>query len=294
MLQMTMRLGARPRVVVSTTPRPIPLIRRLMKDAGTVIVRGSTYDNAANLSESFIASVRERYEGTRLGRQELYAEVLDDVPGALWTHAVIDGSRRKVAPDMARVVVAVDPSGGDSDGNDEQGIVVAGIGVDGECYVLADLTCKLTPDGWGRRAVKAYADWQADKLVYENNFGGAMVEHVIKTAAKDMGARVFTKEVKASRGKVVRAEPCAALYEQGKVHHVGSEFTALEDQMCLFTPTGEFDTSPDRVDALVWAMTELMFKEVVTLGAAPTMSGTRRADPRPIDDDDDEGERRWR
>jgi predicted phage terminase large subunit-like protein len=223
----------------------------------------------------------------------LYAEVLDDVPGALWTHAVIDSARRTKAPDLPRVVVAVDPSGGDGEGNDEQGIVVAGIGVDGKCYVLADMTCKLTPDGWGRRAVKAYSDYQADKIVYENNFGGAMVEHVIMTAAKSMGERVFTKEVKASRGKVVRAEPCAALYEQGRVHHVGV-FSELEDQMCIFTPTGEFDKSPDRVDALVWAMTELMFKEPVTM-TGQIAGGTQRA-PREsvIEDDEDEGTGRWR
>ena len=288
MLQMTLRLGERPQAVASTTPRPIPVVRRLIKDSGTVVVKGSTYDNAANLSESCLSSVRVRYEGTRLGRHVLFAAVLEDGRGALWTHGEIDSSRRATAPDMARVVVAaVDPSGGDGDGNDEQGIVVAGIGVDGECYVLADLTCKLTPDGWGRRAVRAYADWKADKIVYENNFGGAMVEHVIMTAAKAAGERVFTREVKATRGKVVRAEPCAALYEQGKVHHVGL-FPELEDQMCLFTPTGDFDSSPDRVDALVWAMTDLMFKEQVTLGAGPIALGnTRMNAPQENDDDDD-------
>ncbi len=215
MLQMTMRLGDTPQVCVSTTPRPIPIVRRLMADGGTVITRGSTYDNAANLSPAFLAAVKERYEGTRLGRQELYAEILDDVPGALWTRGMLESARVKTHPvGLRRIVVAVDPSGGHDAENDEQGIIVAGLGQDGLAYVLEDATCKLSPEGWGRRVVDAYVRHEADRVLWERNFGGEMVEHVITTAAKAQGVTVSTREVKASRGKVVRAEPIAALYEQ--------------------------------------------------------------------------------
>jgi phage terminase large subunit-like protein len=259
MLAMTLRLGARPRCVVSTTPRPIAIVRRLMNDPATAITRGSTFDNAANLSASFIEAVRQRYDGTRLGRQELYAEILDDVPGALWQRDVIDRLRVREAPDLARVVVAIDPSGGAGPENDEQGIVVCGKGVDGHAYVLADRTCRLSPDGWARRAVEAYLEHKADRIVYERNFGGDMVEHTIATVARSMGVHVATRAVTASRGKVQRAEPVAALYEQCKAHHVGS-LPQLEDEQCRFVP-GEFDGSPNRVDALVWAMTDLMLGE---------------------------------
>jgi phage terminase large subunit-like protein len=259
MLAMTLRLGDRPRCVVSTTPRPIAIVRRLMADPGTAITRGSTFDNSANLSASFIEAVRQRYDGTRLGRQELYAEILDDVPGALWQRDVLDRLRVREAPDLVRVVVAVDPSGGAGPENDEQGIMVCGKGVDGHAYVLADKTCRLSPDGWARRAVEAYREHKADRIVYERNFGGDMVEHTIATVARSMGVHVATRAVVASRGKVQRAEPVAALYEQGKAHHVGS-LPLLEDEQCRFVP-GEFDGSPNRVDALVWAMTDLMLGE---------------------------------
>ncbi len=223
-----------------------------------MVTRGSTFDNSANLAPSFLETIRDRYAGTRLGRQELDAEILDDVPGALWTRAMLDRARVSSPPplDMRRVVVAVDPSGtsGDEDDrSDDVGIVVAGKGIDGRYYVLADRTCQLPPAGWGSRAVNAYHEFKADRLVAERNFGGAMVEHVIKTA----GPRVAYSEVVASRGKVVRAEPISALYEQGKVDHVGS-FPELEDQMSMMTTSGYMgDRSPDRVDALVWALTEL-------------------------------------
>jgi predicted phage terminase large subunit-like protein len=276
MLQMTMRLGDQPQACVSTTPRPIPIVRRLMADSATVITRGSTYDNAANLSPAFLSAVRERYEGTRLGRQELYAEILDDVPGALWTRGMLDGGRVRASPvGFRRVVVAVDPSGGHDADNDEQGIVVAALGQDGHAYVIEDASCKLTPDGWGRAAVSAYARHGADRILWERNFGGEMVEHVITTAAKALGLQAATREVKASRGKVVRAEPVAALYEQGKVHHVGA-FPQLEDQLCLFTPSGEFSKSPDRADALVWALTDLMLGEGAAGFDGPSSPSSRR------------------
>lgn len=251
-----LRLGDDPRVVVTTTPKPTPLIRALIASPRTVKTRGSTFDNAANLAPAALAQLRERYEGTRLGRQELEAEILDDVPGALWTRAMIDAAAVREAPDMQRIIVAVDPSGtrGESDGGDSIGIVVAGKGVDGHAYVLADRSCKLSPDGWGRRAVEAYSEFGADRIVAERNFGGAMVEHVIRTVDRS----VSYKEVTASRGKIVRAEPVAALYEQGRVKHVGA-FPALEDQMVAMTGDGYVgDGSPDRADAMVWALTELM------------------------------------
>lgn len=259
MLQFTMRAGRDPRVMVTTTPRPIPIIRELLADRSTVVTRGSTMDNAANLPGKFLAQLKDKYEGTRLGRQELNAEVLDDLPGALWTRSMFDDHRVKAAPDMARIVVAVDPSGtaGESDGGDSIGIVVAGKGVDGRAYVLADRSCKLSPDGWARRAVGAYHEFGADRLVAERNFGGAMVEAIIRTV--DRG--VSYKEVTASRGKAARAEPVAALYEQGRVSHVGA-LPDVEDQCCLIGPGGYIgEGSPDRLDALVWALTELMLGE---------------------------------
>lgn len=256
MLQFTMRSGDDPRVMVTTTPRPIPIIRELIKDDSTAVTRGSTFDNAGNLPASFLSKLRKDYAGTRLGRQELNAEVLDDLPGALWTRAMFDDHRVKDAPEMQRIVVAVDPSGsgGPEDAGDAQGIVVAGLGMDGRAYVLADHSCKLSPDGWGRRAVKAYHQFKADRIVAERNYGGAMVKHVIHTVDKT----VSYKEVVASRGKVARAEPVAALYEQGRVSHVGG-LPEVEDQCCLIGPDGYIgEGSPDRADALVWALTELM------------------------------------
>ena len=251
-----LRLGDDPRVMVTTTPKPVPLLRELMKDPHNVVTRGTTYDNAANLAPGAVEQMRRRYEGTRLGRQELNAEMLDDLPGALWTRDAIDATRRSETPDMRRIVVAVDPSGvgGAEDEGDSQGIVVAGLGVDGRGYVLADRSCKLSPSGWARRAVEAYREFNADRIVAERNYGGAMVEHTIRT----VDAKVSYREVTATRGKVVRAEPVAALYEQGRISHVGA-FGELEDQMCLIGPDGYAgEGSPDRADALVWALSELM------------------------------------
>lgn len=254
-----LRLGNDPRTIITTTPKPLPLIKEIVKDPTTVVTKGSTFDNATNLAPKFLKTVKEKYEGSRLGRQELEAEILDDLPGALWSRADIDKGRIRSAPEMQRIVVAVDPSGtkGTSDDGDEIGIVVAGKGVDGRAYVLADRTCKLSPAGWGRRAVNAFHEFEADRVIAERNFGGAMVEHVIKTT----DTAVSYKEVTASRGKVARAEPVAALYEQGRVSHVGS-FPELEDQMCQIAPEGFVgEGSPDRADALVWALTDLMLDD---------------------------------
>jgi phage terminase large subunit-like protein len=256
MLQFTMRRPD-PRVFVTTTPRPIPVLREIMANKTTIITRGRTLDNAANLAPSFMEAVMERYSGTRLGRQELDAEMLDDVPGALWTRDMIDATRiRGTIPQCRRIVVAVDPSGtaGGQDSGDEVGIVIAGVGIDGRGYVLGDWTCKLSPDGWGRRVREAYAHFKADRIVAERNFGGAMVEAVIQSVDKKLPVTL----VRASRGKIVRAEPIAALYEQGRISHVEA-FIEMEDQLCSMTPSGYLgEGSPDRADALVWALTETM------------------------------------
>lgn len=253
-LQFGLRLGIHPQVCVTTTPRPIPIIRSLVKDPGTFVTRGSTFDNEANLPARFIQTIKDRYEGTRLGRQELFAEVLDDAPGALWTR---DSILRGAMPDMQRIVVAIDPSGASGaaeEAADSIGIIVAGKGIDGRFYVIEDATCRLSPSGWARRAVERYHAHRADKIVAERNFGGDMVASVIRTADRNANVRLVT----ASRGKAIRAEPIAALYEQRRVTHApGME--ALEDQMMQMTLTGFVgEGSPDRVDALVWAITELM------------------------------------
>jgi predicted phage terminase large subunit-like protein len=253
MAQFGLRLGANPRAVGATTPRPTRLIKDLMRAPTTHLTVGTTYDNLANLPQAFVDQIIRKYEGTRQGRQELMAELLDDVPGALWTYAMLED--RRPAPDLARVVVAVDPSGGDDPENDEQGIVVAGTGIDGRGYALADRTCKLSPDGWARRTIQAYIDHRADYIVAEVNYGGAMVEHTIKTAAQAMGVIAKVKVIHASRGKAVRAQPVSALYEQGRVSHT-EVFPELEEEMTSWTP--ESGTSPNRMDALVWALTELM------------------------------------
>lgn len=238
------------RIVVSTTPRPVKEIRELLKSPDTAVTGGTSFENWANLNKLAQAKL-EALRGTRLGRQELMAELLDDAPGALWQRANLDKHRLTVAPEMSRVVVGVDPAVTSGEDSDETGIVVAGKGVDGRFYVLADRTCRLSPDGWAKRTLEAYEEFQGDRVVAEVNQGGDLVERLLRSVAKN----VPYKAVRASKGKRVRAEPIAALYEQGKVSHVGSH-EKLEDQQCNFTPDG-FDGSPDRVDALVWALTEL-------------------------------------
>lgn len=274
MLQFTMRSGDDPRVFVTTTPRPIAVLREIINDPTTTITRGKTLDNANNLPKQFIDGMLTRYGGTRLGRQELDAEMLEDVPGALWTRTMLDAAMLQgEPPKMQRIVVAVDPSGTKGDGSgDDIGIIVAGRGNDGRAYILADYTCQLSPEGWARRAVEAYGEFKADRLIAERNFGGAMVEAMIRATR----APVAYKEVTASRGKSVRAEPIAALFEQGRVSFVGA-YPELEDQLCSFTPSGYVgDGSPDRADAMVWALTELMIDGhqggAVSLSAAPRVN----------------------
>jgi len=250
-LMFGLRLGQRPRVVVATTPRPTSLIKRLLKAPTTAVTRGTSYDNRANLAPTFFAQIVAKYEGTRLGRQELNAELLEDVEGALWQRAsMIDAHRVEVAPQLRRIVVGVDPSVADGGERDEAGIVVCGMSLDGQGYVLADHSLSASPDGWAKAAVAAYRTHSADRIVAEVNNGGAMVEATIRTVERG----VSYKALHASRGKQTRAEPIAALYEQGRIHHVGA-FPSLEDQMCGWVPG---DSSPDRMDALVWALTELM------------------------------------
>jgi predicted phage terminase large subunit-like protein len=271
MLQFGLRMGDNPKQCITTTPRPIPIIRDMIRasdtDSSIRVTRGSTFDNSANLAPAFITAIKKRYEGTRLGRQELNAEVLDDVPGALWTRESLDkyrvkrpldGSAPKL-PVMQRIVVAIDPAitapadGASMDETAETGIVVAGLGEDGRGYVLEDLTCRLAPNGWARKAVNGFDYFLADTIVAEINQGGAMVTQVIQSVRP--GIPVTT--VRASKGKSTRAEPVSALYEQGRISHVGT-FSELEDQMVLFTPFGiEGETTADRVDALVWALTTL-------------------------------------
>lgn len=249
------RLGDHPRGVVTTTPKPVELIRELLKMPGVVPTRGSTYENRSNLSPVFFEQIIARYEGTRLGRQELNAELLEDVEGALWTLRAIDVLRVREHPPLRRVVVAIDPavtSGADSD---ETGIVVAGLGEDGHGYVIEDLSGRHSPDGWARMAVDAYRTQRADRIIGEANNGGDLVEVNIRTVDRHAPYR----KVHASRGKRTRAEPVAALYEQGKIHHVGG-FPELEDQMTQWVPGTGMD-SPDRMDALVWALTEIMLQD---------------------------------
>jgi len=250
MMMFGLRLGKNPKVVATTTPRPTPLMKQIQNQPGVIITRGSTYDNRANLAASFFSSIITKYEGTRLGRQELEGHDLDDNPGALWNREIIDAARVRKAMDMARIVVAVDPAVTSGDESDETGIIVVGKDEFGHAYVIEDCSVKGTPDEWGRAAVEAMKRHQADRIVAEVNQGGDMVRYVLETIDKNLPIKL----VRASRGKMARAEPISALYEQGKVHHVGA-FHKLEDQMCTWEPGMK---SPDRMDALVWGMTELM------------------------------------
>lgn len=262
-LQFGLRLGDHPQALVTTTPRPLPLIKRLTADPDTVVTRGATMDNQANLASNTIKQLYDRYGGTRIGRQELEGEILVDIPGALWSREAIDNSRIQDVPkDLERVYVAVDPAVSNNEGSDEHGIVVVGLARDSDGYargyVLEDGTVRGSPEDWAKRAVSLYRSWSADKIIAEKNQGGLMVESTIKAVDRT----VPVKLVHASRGKIVRAEPISALYEQGRVHHVG-RFDVLEDQMCMFSADmlrTISNGSPDRVDALVWGLTEIFHK----------------------------------
>ena len=257
-LQFGLRLGKHPRQIITTTPRPIPILKEILAAPNTVISRGVTSDNKSNLAASFVKSITDKYAGTRLGRQELSAEILDDVPDALWTRSALDRDRKKPneIPPLKRVVVAIDPAAKKNETPDEgaaTGIVVAAVGSDNRGYVLDDATCRESPNGWARMAVAVFDRYQGDCIVGEVNNGGDMVAATVRAVRPGVPFR----EVHASKGKWTRAEPIAALYEQGRISHVGT-FASLEDEMVNFGPNGMVgEASPDRVDALVWALTEL-------------------------------------
>jgi phage terminase large subunit-like protein len=256
-LQMGLRLGNNPQQVVTTTPKPLKLIKQLLAAPTTHVTRGTTYENKANLAEAFYTEIISKYEGTRLGRQELNAEVLEDIEGALFQRLWFDRTRvKQIKPrDLQRIVIAIDPAVTNKETSDDTGMVAAALGIDGRGYLLDDLTCRLSPDGWANRAVAALRERNADRIVAEVNNGGDLVESVIRT----VDASVPYKGVHAAHGKITRAEPVAALYEQGRISHVGT-FSQLEDEMAMYSgKPGE--KSPGRMDALVWAFTELMLEK---------------------------------
>ena len=254
MLQLGLRLGDNPRCVATTTPRPVPLIKRLVADRSVRITRAATEENAKHLSSAFLAHVRQAYGGTKLGRQELDGELIDEVEGALWTRSLIDRCQRRVsdALDLDRVVVAVDPPAGKGPSADACGIVAAGKS-GARAFVIADLTIRgASPSEWARRAAELAMQLRASEIVVEGNQGGEMARYAIETTGTDIPIRL----VRAIKDKRSRAVPIAALYEEGRVGHAGL-FPELEDEMCAFGGTG-FSGSPDRLDAMVWAIWALL------------------------------------
>ncbi|TIX49389.1 DNA-packaging protein [Alteraurantiacibacter aquimixticola] len=261
-LQMGLRLGKEQRLLATTTPRAVPLLRRLFDEQeklGMVVTRGSTHDNDANLPASFIEAMDRQFGQSMLGRQELNGEMLEDIEGALWNRSLLESCRQAVSPEeVVRIVVGVDPPA--SAHGDACGIVVAGVTAEGQGKVLADRSvANASPEKWAREVAATMSEWQADRVIAEANQGGAMVESVLRAADCQMPIRL----VHASRGKVARAEPIAALYEAGRVNHVG-QHAMLEDELCGLMTGGSYQgpgRSPDRADALVWALTELMLTE---------------------------------
>lgn len=261
-----LRLGSNPQAFISTTPKPKKLIIDLMKDSSCVVTRGTTYDNRANLAGKFFEQVVKKYEGSRLGQQELMGILLEEAEGALWSRTLLEKTRRLSLPGgnfyFKRIAVAVDPAITAKAESDETGITVVGVGVDDHGYVLADYSGRYTPAQWARKVDFAWKTWQADVVVAEGNQGGEMVRHTIHTRNKNINVKI----VHASRGKYARAEPVAALFEQERAHLVGS-FQEMEDQLCVWEPlSGE--ESPDRLDSVVWGLTELM------IGKGDTGEGT--------------------
>ncbi len=269
-LRLAVRLGERPRIGISTTPKPLSLLREIRDEPSTVLVTESTYDNALNLSEMFFRNIVARYEGTRTGRQEIYAELLDQAEGALWQRSRLEELRVKQAARPRRTVVAIDPAASNTQESDETGIIVASLGANGEGYVLEDRSGRYSPQKWAETAIAAYHRWQADRLVAEANQGGDMIEHTLRT----VWANAPVKLIHASTSKQVRAEPVAALYELGRIHHVGM-FRELEDQLVSWEPLSG-DKSPDRLDALVHAFTELMIGAGQTIVRGATKASSWR------------------
>jgi len=274
--QLGLRLGGDPQAIVTTTPKPIKQVRDLVADPTTFLTRGTSYENRLNLAKAFYARIITKYEGTRLGRQELNAELLEDRPGALWTHALIDENRIKnpdvfwkdIYPKLVRIVTAVDPAVSSNEDSDETGIVSVGMDDQNPAhfYPFDDRSDIYTPDGWAKAAAAAYWGYKSDRVVGEVNNGGEMVESTLR----HVNENISYTAVHASRGKITRAEPISALYEQKRVHHVGA-LPQMEDQMCDYDPvTATF--SPDRMDALVWAITELS-EGLTTLGFVEYLKG---------------------
>lgn len=261
MLQFGLRLGEFPRQVVTTTPRPVPLLKALMADDRTTVTHMKTSDNRGNLAAGFFDRVVDRYQGTRLGRQELDGEMIDDRPDALWSRNLLEQNRLKDRPVLKRIVIAIDPPVTGTQKSDACGLIVAALGEDDRAYVLADETLRaVSPERWAKAAHTLYEKFGADRIVIETNQGGDMAETVLRQQAPHLPVR----QVKASRGKYVRAEPVAHLYERGLVSHVG-RMPDLEDEMCDFGLEGlSSGRSPDRLDALVWALTDLMLDAQAT------------------------------
>lgn len=256
-LQFGLRLGDNPKTIITTTPRPTPIIKEIVKSSGTIITSGSTFENEDNLAPKALKKLNEKYEGTRLGRQELYAELLEDVEGALWSRDMLDKTRVESYPELQRIVVAVDPSTtSDEKTSDECGMMIGGLGVNGHAYVFEDISDIMSPDTTCRIAVDALKLWEGDRIVAEANNGGDWIELGLRQVWKN----VPYKKLHASRGKQARAEPVVSLYEQKRIHHVGV-FPVMEDELCSWEPkTGM--ASPNRLDALVWLITELMLRDV--------------------------------
>lgn len=251
--QMALRLGKLPQAVITTTPRPTKLIKELIKASNTKLTEGTTYENRGNLADNWYDIIIKKYEGTRIGRQELNAEILEDVEGALWTMKMIEDNRVTEAPEFKRIIVGVDPAVTSNPDSDETGIVIGGLGVDGVGYVLNDASGLFSPNEWANRTIHNYREYKADRVVAEVNNGGDLVEINIRIVDRN----VSYKGVHASRGKKIRAEPIAALYEQGRIKHVGG-FPKLEDEM---TTWDGGTISPNRLDAMVWTFSELMLAD---------------------------------
>ena len=251
-LMFGLRLGQSPKCVITTTPKPTKLLKSLVDRDDVVVTKGNTFENADNLAESALTMMKERYEGTALGRQELYAEILDDIEGSLWKMSMIDNARLPKDHDqeLTSIVVAVDPAVTANANSDETGIIVCGKDANGKFYLLEDLSGRYSAENWGRIVINAFYDWDADRVIAEVNNGGDLVERLLR----NIDPNISYRQVRATRGKIVRAEPVAALYEQQRVHHIGV-YEELESQMCTYT--GDTASSPDRLDALVWGLTEL-------------------------------------
>ena len=251
-LMFGLRLGNNPKCVITTTPKPNKMIKSLVERDDVIVTTGSTFENEENLAQSALDMLKRRYEGTTLGRQELYAEIIEELEGALWSNKLIEEARlhEDTEKELTQIIVAIDPAVTNNEDSDETGIVVVGKDSNNEYYVLEDASGKYSPDAWARKAINCFYEWDADRIVAEVNNGGDLVERLLR----GMDVNIPYRSVRATRGKMVRAEPVAALYEQRRVHHIGY-FPELESQLCSYT--GETKPSPDRLDALVWGISEI-------------------------------------